>query len=151
MSSLPRHPQRAACTCMHLSCMPLTPCCMWTVVTDTCAELQDFQLLVCLVQTGCHGVSETSQTRLPALTFSFLSLCGPQLVFACKGHNLTEDGDHLRTFKLFRRLYKYSSEQGTFQHLPAMPRHLPDQICRALESLRLVNTAGMLFRSWSLN
>lgn len=68
-------------------------------------------------------------------------------VLACKGHNFTEDGPQLRTFKLFRRLYKYSSEQGTFQQLPAMPRHLPDQICRALESLRLVNTAGMLFHS----
>lgn len=51
----------------------------------------------------------------------------------------------VRTFKLFWRLYTYSPEQGTFLPVPAMPRHLPRQIRRALETLHLINTAGEAF------
>ena len=68
-------------------------------------------------------------------------------VLACQGRNFGEDGGKLRTFKLFRRLYKYSPGQGIFQPVQAMPPHLPSQISRALESLRLINTAGMLSQS----
>lgn len=109
----------------HLCCVKRVSCCLcvWLKGTPWCVG--DFP------------------KGLLTYSFSFLSCVVPKHVFACKGHNVTEDGAQLRTFKLFRRLYKYSSELGTFQQLPAMPRHLPDQICRALESLRLVNTAGM--------
>ena len=60
-----------------------------------------------------------------------------------KGRNLDADNNqNLRTFKLFWRLYIYSPGQGTFGPVPAMPRHLPRQIRRALETLHLINTAG---------
>jgi len=52
------------------------------------------------------------------------------------------DGQKLRNFKLFWRLYVYNPERGTFDPVPAMPLHLPRQIRRALESLRFINTAG---------
>ena len=65
-------------------------------------------------------------------------------ILACQGHNWSKEGAHLRTFKLFQRLYKYCPGQDTFQPVQAMPPHLPNQICRALDSLHLVNTAGML-------
>lgn len=62
---------------------------------------------------------------------------------AVKGHSAEVDYNQtLRTFKLFRRLYAYNPGQGTFQPVPAMPPHLPQQICTALKTLRLVNTAG---------
>ncbi|KAL0027251.1 hypothetical protein WJX77_006828 [Trebouxia sp. C0004] len=56
------------------------------------------------------------------------------------------EGQTLRTFKLFWRLYTYSPEHGTFQPVPAMPPHLPKQICRAVEGLHLINTAGVEWR-----
>lgn len=60
-----------------------------------------------------------------------------------KGRNIDADNNqNLRTFKLFWRLYIYSPGQGTFGPVPAMPRHLPRQIRRTLETLHLINTAG---------
>ncbi len=60
-----------------------------------------------------------------------------------KGRNPDVDNNQgLRTFKLFWRLYTCSPGQGTFLPVPAMPRHLPRQIRRALETLRLIHTAG---------
>ena len=60
-----------------------------------------------------------------------------------KGRNLVAPNKpNLRTFKLLWRLYIYSPGQGTFGPVPAMPRHLPRQIRRALETLHLINTAG---------
>lgn len=65
------------------------------------------------------------------------------LCWCCQNRSFhVDDGQTLRTFKLFWRLYTYSPEQGTFQPVPAMPPHLPKQICRALESLHLINAAG---------
>ena len=66
-----------------------------------------------------------------------------RLCWCCQKRSFNAaDGETLRTFKLFWRLYTYSPEQGTFQPVPAMPPHLPKQICRALESLHFINTAG---------
>ncbi|KAL0030049.1 hypothetical protein WJX79_003470 [Trebouxia sp. C0005] len=58
-----------------------------------------------------------------------------------------DEGQTVRTFKLFWRLYTYSSEHGIFQPVPAMPPHLPKQIRRALESLHLINTAGVEWKT----
>ncbi len=61
----------------------------------------------------------------------------------CQGQpSGANDGQKLRNFKLFWRLYTYNPEQGTFDPVPAMPLHLPRQIRRALESLHSINTAG---------
>ena len=95
------------------------PCCVLLVATRCYAELQHY---ICLSVMSTH-------------------------VPACKGRNFGDHGTHLRTFKLFRRLYMYRPGQGTFQPVPAMPPHLPSQICRALESLHLINTAGRLLYS----
>ncbi|KAL0030094.1 hypothetical protein WJX79_006699 [Trebouxia sp. C0005] len=59
------------------------------------------------------------------------------------------DGQKLRSFKLFRRLYVYSLEQGTFDPVPAMPLHLPRQIRRALESLHFISTAGLEWKTFN--
>ena len=94
---------------------------------------------------GSSPHSATLQLRPHAL---FLT----SLHFAVKGRNRdAEDHQPLRTFKLFRRLYCYSVEKDEFQPVPAMPPHLPHQICRALESLYLINTAGLEWRSHSLD
>ena len=55
-----------------------------------------------------------------------------------------DESQKLVTFKLFWRLYTYSPGQGTFKPVPAMPPHLPRQIRRTLETLHLINTAGMM-------
>ena len=57
-----------------------------------------------------------------------------------------DETQKLRTFKLFWRLYMYSPGQGTFKPVPAMPSHLPRQIRRTMETLHLINTAGMMHR-----
>ena len=45
----------------------------------------------------------------------------------------------LKEISLFLRSYGYSDQQGTFLVCPAMPPHLPRQICRALDDLHLVD------------
>ena len=64
--------------------------------------------------------------------------------YCCQGRNfLNDEGQSLRMFKLFWRLYKYSPKHDSFQLVPGMPRHLPRQIRRALETLHLINTSGL--------
>jgi len=63
---------------------------------------------------------------------------------SCQGRSSSaSDGQKLRSFKLFWRLYVYNPERGTFDPVPATPLHLPRQIRRALDSLRFINTAGI--------
>ena len=45
----------------------------------------------------------------------------------------------LKEIRLFLRSYGYSDVQGTFVACPAMPPHLPRQICRALDDLHLID------------
>ncbi len=44
----------------------------------------------------------------------------------------------LRMFTLCLRQYVYSSELGTFLAVPPMPSHLPAQICKALDALKVI-------------
>ena len=76
----------------------------------------------------------------------YANICfGLQSYLHVQGRNAdTDESQSLRTFKLFWRLYSYSPGQGIFQPVPAIPHHLPRQIRRALETLQLINTAGVL-------
>ena len=44
----------------------------------------------------------------------------------------------LQILTMFLKKYVYSSELGTFVAVPAMPSHLPAQIVRSLDALRLI-------------
>lgn len=52
------------------------------------------------------------------------------------------DEQETRAFKLFLRLYIFDPQQGTFRPVPRMPRHLPQQIAKALSVLHSIDTAG---------
>lgn len=49
----------------------------------------------------------------------------------------------LQMFTLCLKQYVYSAEAKTFACVPAMPAHLPAQICGAVDALRLI-ASGML-------
>ncbi len=55
-------------------------------------------------------------------------------------HNrvMQERPQQLHMFTLSLRQYVYSSELHTFVAVPAMSPHLPTQICKALDALRLI-------------
>ena len=52
------------------------------------------------------------------------------------------ESQELRGFRLFLRSYVYVPEKHGFEPIPGMPYHLPQQIGRALEALRHIETAG---------
>ena len=45
-------------------------------------------------------------------------------------------------FRLFMMAYVYVSAKDTFEPVPGMPLHLPNQICNALHTLHDIDTAG---------
>lgn len=96
-----------------------------------------------------HMLHRSARLSLRGSATILVHVCAKQclsLICTCvgvKGRNLDADNHHsLRTFKIYWRLYIYNPGQGTFEPVPGMPRHLPRQIRRALESLHLINTAG---------
>ena len=97
----------------------------------------------------CTCLHRSARLSLRGWATILVHVCAKQclsLICTCvgvKGRNLDADNHHnLRTFKIYWRLYIYNPGQGTFEPVPGMPRHLPRQIRRALESLHLINTAG---------
>ncbi len=51
---------------------------------------------------------------------------------------MQERPKQLHMFTLSLRQYVYSSELQTFVAVPAMSHHLPTQICKAVDALRLI-------------
>lgn len=128
--------------------------CLLTVKThSTRTDLSVFSRTVVRCQLFCSCCTQPIFCPYVCLSIccNCSSICNTLLLNAA-GHRLHwcfqsrsfkfDEGQTVRTFKLFWRLYTYSSEHGIFQPVPAMPPHLPKQIRRALESLHLINTAG---------
>ncbi len=73
--------------------------------------------------------------------FALGSLC---LLWCCQGRHGTPAGQaqQLRGYKLFMKVYLCIPEQGTFEAVPGMPYHLPQQICEAQDVLQQIDRAG---------
>lgn len=141
------------CTCLVLvpSVHPIPPlhlfCIFLVRLTACCIELH----AVADLHDMTHLLRATNYPKHVCRVVMALALAQSDrkvwLRHPCRGAmSANMMGGHLRTFKLFRKLYKYCPGQSTFRPVQPMPPHLPNQICRALESLHLVNTAGMLSR-----
>ncbi|DBA85718.1 TPA: hypothetical protein ACH3X1_005287 [Trebouxia sp. C0004] len=48
----------------------------------------------------------------------------------------------LRGYKLFMKVYLYIPDRDTFEAVPGMPYHLPEQICEAQDALQQIDRAG---------
>ncbi|KAL3153346.1 hypothetical protein ABBQ38_011686 [Trebouxia sp. C0009 RCD-2024] len=66
------------------------------------------------------------------------------------GNNTASISGQLRGFQLFLKLYVYNPQTDSFDPVPGMPDHLPQQICQALQSLQQIETAGANWQMFNL-
>lgn len=59
-----------------------------------------------------------------------------------RGSSADVASGQLRGFQLFLKTYAYSKQTDTYEQVPDVPDHLPQQICQALKALQLIETAG---------
>lgn len=122
-----------------LAVQTLSPQADLSILRRTVVSCQQTFIACCLL----HYVLPGTVHRVLHHHFSSNDSWLQKLDHSCQGRSFSaNDGQKLRNFKLFWRLYVYNPERGTFDPVPAMPLHLPRQIRRALESLRFINTAG---------